>query len=160
MRNGEPPIKRWFHIFIDFIVGLPINRHLWGKNCIDIMVVVNKLNKMVKCIFIDGITAKDAANVFYIHIWKNLDLFTLIIIDWGRTFANYFLEPIITKIRENNKLIICAFNNQVFLNIEQVFLGAVLKAKRIKAGKYIASERSYFFYSSWLVLYIYLRHRY
>ena len=36
---------------------------------------------------------------------------------------------------------------------KQVFLEAVLRAKKIK---YIASERSYPFRSSWLVLYIYL----
>ena len=49
--------------------------------------------------------------------------------------------------------VICVSNKQVFLK-------AVLRVKRIKAGRYIASERSYLFCSSWLVLYIYLRHRY
>ena len=48
---------------------------------------------------------------------------------------------------------ICASNKQVFLE-------AVLKTRRITVRKYIASERNYPFCSSWLVLYIYLRHRY
>ena len=91
------PDKRWFHISIDFIVDLLINRDLWGKDCINIMVIINRLSEMVKCIFMDGIIVKDAAKAFYIHIWKNHDLFSFIISDRGRTFVNYFCDQLITK---------------------------------------------------------------
>ena len=56
------------------------------------MVVINKLNKIVNCIFMDGITTEDAAKAFYIHILKNHDLFNFIIFDWGRTFLKYFRD--------------------------------------------------------------------
>ena len=62
------PDKKWVYISIDFIIDFPVNRDFWGKNCINIMVMVNRLNKMVKYIFMDGITAKDAARGFYIHV--------------------------------------------------------------------------------------------
>ena len=60
------PDRRWVHISIDFIVDFPVSRDFWGKNCINIMVIMDRLSKMVKCIFMDGITAKDAARAFYI----------------------------------------------------------------------------------------------
>ena len=62
------PDKRWVHISIDFIIDFPVNRNFSGKNCIDIMVIMDRLNKMVKCIPMDGITVKNAAKVFYIHV--------------------------------------------------------------------------------------------
>ena len=92
------PDRRWFHISIDFIVDLPINRDLWGKDCINIMVIVDRLSKMVKYIFMDGITVKDAAKTFYIHIWKNHRLFSSIIFDRGRTFVSYFWDQLITRL--------------------------------------------------------------
>ena len=92
------PDRRWSHISIDFIVDLPVNRDLWGKDCINIMVVVNRLSKMVKCIFMDGITAKDAAKAFYIHIWKNHGLPSFIISDRGRTFVSYFWDQLTTRL--------------------------------------------------------------
>ena len=61
------------------------------------MVVVNRLNKMVKCIFMDGITIKDAAKAFYIHIWKNHGLLNFIISDRGRTFVSYFWYQLTTR---------------------------------------------------------------
>ena len=92
------PNKRWFHISIDFIVDLPVSRDLWGRDCINIMVIVNRLSKMVKCIPMDGITAKDAAKAFYTHIWKNHGLPNSIISDRGRTFVSYFWDQLTTRL--------------------------------------------------------------
>ena len=91
------PDRRWSHISIDFIVDLPVNRDLWGRDCINIMVIVDRLSKMVKCILMDGITVKDAAKAFYIHIWKNHGLFNFIISDRGRTFVSYFWDQLISR---------------------------------------------------------------
>ena len=88
------PDKKWAHISIDFIIDLPVNRDFWGRDCIDIMVVVDRLSKMVKCIFIDGITAKDAARAFYIHVWKDHGLPSSIISDRGRPFVSHFWEQL------------------------------------------------------------------
>ena len=62
------------------------------------MVIVDRLSKMVKYIFMDGITVKDAAKTFYIHIWKNDGLFSSIIFDRGRTFVSYFWDQLITRL--------------------------------------------------------------
>ena len=61
------------------------------------MVVIDRLSKMVKCIPMDGITAKDAAKAFYIHIWKNHGLPNFIISDRGRTFVSYFWDQLTTR---------------------------------------------------------------
>ena len=61
------------------------------------MVIVNKLNKIVKCIPINGITVKKAAKAFYTHIWKNHGFFNFIIFDRGRTFINCFWDQLITR---------------------------------------------------------------
>ena len=98
------PDKRWSHISIDFIVDLPVNKDLWGKDCINIMVIINRLNKMVKCISMDGITAKDAAKAFYTHIWKNHGLPNSIISDRGRTFVSYFWDQLTTRLRIKTNL--------------------------------------------------------
>ena len=61
--------------------------------------MVNRLNKMVKCVLMDGITAKDAAKAFYIHVWKNHGLFSFIISDRGRPFVNHFWEQLTTRLK-------------------------------------------------------------
>ena len=68
------------------------------QDCINIMVIADRLSKMVKCIPMDGITAKDAAKVFYIHIWKNHGLLSSIIFDRGRTFVNYFWDQLTARL--------------------------------------------------------------
>ena len=55
------PDKKWVHISIDSIIDFPVKREIWGKICINIMVMANRLNKMIKYIFMDGITTKNAA---------------------------------------------------------------------------------------------------
>ena len=59
---------------------------------------MDRLNKMIKCIFMDGITIKNAAMVFYIHVWKDHGLFNFIISDRGRPFVNYFWEQLIMRL--------------------------------------------------------------
>ena len=92
------PDKRWVHISIDFIIDFPVSRDLWGKDCINIMVIMDRLSKMVKCIPMDGITAKDAARAFYIHVWKDHGLPSSIISYRGRPFVNHFWEQLITRL--------------------------------------------------------------
>ena len=90
--------KRWVHISIDFIIDFPVSRDFWGENCINIMVIMDRLSKMVKCIFMDGITAKDAARVFYIHFLKDHGLPNFIIFDRGRPFVSHFWEQLTTRL--------------------------------------------------------------
>ena len=92
------PDKRWVHISIDFIIDFPVNRDFWGKNCINIIVIMDRLSKIVKFILMDGITANDAAKAFYIHVWKNHGFPNFIIFDRGRPFVNYVWEQLITRL--------------------------------------------------------------
>ena len=92
------PDKKWAHISIDFIIDLPVNRDLWGRDCINIMVIIDRLSKTVKYILMDGITAKDAARAFYIHVWKDHGLPSFIIFDRGRPFVSHFWEQLITRL--------------------------------------------------------------
>ena len=61
------PDRRWVHISIGFIINFPVSRDFWGKNCINIIIIIiiDRLSKMVKCILMDGITVKNAARVFF-----------------------------------------------------------------------------------------------
>ena len=70
----------------------------WGKNCMNIMVIMVRLNTMFKYIFMDGITIKNGAKAFYIHVWKDHDLFNFIISNRGRPFVNHFWEQLITRL--------------------------------------------------------------
>ena len=92
------PDKNGVHILIDFIIDFPVNRDFWGEKCINIMVIMDRLNKMVKCIFTDGIIIKNIARVFYIHVWKDHGLFNFVISNWGRPFVNHFWEQLITRL--------------------------------------------------------------
>ena len=60
------------------------------------MVVINKLNKMVKYIFMDGITAKKNKTFLYSRL-ENSRFFYSIIFDRGRIFVNHLWEQLITK---------------------------------------------------------------
>ena len=59
---------------------------------------MDRLSKMVKCIFMDGITAKDAARAFYIHVWKDHGLPNFIISDRGRPFVYHLWEQSTTRL--------------------------------------------------------------
>ena len=54
------------------------------------MIVTDRLTKMVKYILMDGITAEDTAKAFYLHIWKDYNLLSSIVTDWGTQFNNHF----------------------------------------------------------------------
>ena len=60
---------------------------------------MERLNKIVKCIPMDGMTIKNAAKVFYIHVWKNHGLFNFIISNQERPFVNHFWEQLITTLK-------------------------------------------------------------
>ena len=94
------PDKKWVHISIDFTIDFAVNPDfLKKKNCINTMVIMDRLNKMVKCIFMDGLTIKSSARAFYIHVWKNYGLLKFIISNLGRPVVNHFWEQLITKLR-------------------------------------------------------------
>ena len=63
------------------------------------MVMVNRLNKIIKYIFINVITAKDAVKTFYSHVWKDHGLFNFIIFGRGRPFVSHFWEHLITRVK-------------------------------------------------------------
>ena len=80
-------------------MDFPVSRVFWGKDCINIMVIVDRSSKMVKCILMDWITVKDVARAFYIHVWKDHGLPNFIFSNWGRPFVSSFWEQLITMLR-------------------------------------------------------------
>ena len=58
------------------------------------------------------------------------------------------------------RFLITGILKAICLSNKQVFLETVLRAIKIKSGKYIASEHNYCFNFSWLVVIIDLKHKY
>ena len=62
--------------------------------------------------------------------------------------------------KENPKSYITGILEDIYASNKQVFLEAVLRARRIRVGRYIANERNYPFCFSWFVSYIYFKYKY
>ena len=60
--------RRWAYISIDFITGLSLSNDYYGRKCVNILVIIDRLIKMIKYILINGIIAKDIAKVFYLYV--------------------------------------------------------------------------------------------
>ena len=92
------PERRWAHISIDFVVGLPLSNDYYGRKCINIMVVTDRLTKMVKYIPMDGISAEDTAKAFYLYIWKDYGFPISITSDRGTQFENHFWNELCQRV--------------------------------------------------------------
>ena len=93
------PNRKWVHISIGFMIDFPVNSDFWGEDFINIMVIINRMNQIVKCIFMDRITIENSARGFYIHVLKNHGLFNFIISNWIRPLVNHFCEQSTTRLR-------------------------------------------------------------
>ena len=68
---------------MDFVVALPSSEDYFGRQCSNILVVVDRLTKRKVYIPIDSITAEDTALAFYTFVWKDYSLLSSIITDRG-----------------------------------------------------------------------------
>ena len=92
------PERRWAHISMDFVVSLPLSSDYYGQKCVNMLVVTDRLTKMVKYIPMDGITAEDTAKAFYLHVWKDHGLPATIVTDRGTQFESHFWDQLCERI--------------------------------------------------------------
>ena len=92
------PERRWTDISIDFVVALPPSKNLWGVECKNIMVVVDRLSKDVYYEPIDDLTFAGVAKVYYTNIWKHTGLPSTIVSDRGTQFVNDFWDELCKRL--------------------------------------------------------------
>ena len=92
------PERRWAYISIDFVIGLPLSHDYYGRKCINIVVVTDRLAKMVKYTPMDGNTAENNAKAFYLHIWKDHGFPISITTDRGTQFDNHFWDELCQRV--------------------------------------------------------------
>ena len=68
---------------MDFVVNLPLSIDHYNQECVNILVVTDRLTKKVKYILMNGITAEDTARAFFLYVWKDYGLPTNFITDRG-----------------------------------------------------------------------------
>ena len=66
---------------MNYIINLFFNKNHFDRKCINILIVIDRLIKMIKYIFINKIDVIFTARVFYLWIWKNYDFLMIIISD-------------------------------------------------------------------------------
>ena len=66
---------------MNYIINLLFNKNYFDRNYINILIVIDRLIKMIKYIFINKIDVIFTTRVFYLWIWKNYDFSTIIISD-------------------------------------------------------------------------------
>ena len=93
------PQRRWAHISMDFVVALPLSIDHYGQECVNILVITDRLTKMVKYIPMDGITAEDTARAFYLNVWKDHGLPCDFITDRGTQFESHFWHELCNRCR-------------------------------------------------------------
>lgn len=86
----EIPNRRWAHLSMDFIVGLPVSKDHFGRRCTNILVVTDRLTKMVRYIPMDKMDALSTARAFYLWIWKDFGFPLTTISDRGTQFVSDF----------------------------------------------------------------------
>ena len=91
--------RRWIDIFIDFITMLSLNKNLWNVKCKNIMIVVDRLFKDVYYESIDDFIFVEIVKVYYINIWKHIDLFNIIVSNRDIQFVNDFWNELCKRLK-------------------------------------------------------------
>lgn len=84
------PSRRWRDLSMDFVVDLPVSLDITGRQCKNILVVVDRLTKMKHFLPCDSMTAESVADMFYHHIWKLHGLPSTVVSDRGPQFVSTF----------------------------------------------------------------------
>jgi hypothetical protein len=99
LRPLPVPSQRWKDISIDFVVDLPES-----DGCTNVMVVVDRLTKMVHYIPCSSIKAPDVAQLFLTHVWKLHGLPDTIISDRGSQFVSAFWDELMKRLKIEARL--------------------------------------------------------
>ena len=75
---------------MDFVIGLPLSKDYYSRECVNILIITDRLTKMIKYIPMDEITAEETAKAFYLHVWKDHGLPSSIISNRGTQFESHF----------------------------------------------------------------------
>ena len=92
------PKRKWIDIFIDFVMTLPLSKNLWNVKCKNIMIVVDRLFKDVYYESIDDLILVEIVKVYYINIWKYIDLFNIIVSNRDTQFVNDFWNELCKRL--------------------------------------------------------------
>ena len=95
--------RRWRHLSLDFIVGLPPS-DLNGQRCENILVVVDRLTKMAHVIPCGDMSADATAFLFYQHIWRLHGLPDTIVSDRGTQFTSQFWSHLCKRLKIKSHL--------------------------------------------------------
>jgi hypothetical protein len=93
------PDRRWKHISVDFVTGLPDSR---GRT--NIMVVVCRLCKKAHFIGCKDIETLTVARLFMKHIWKHHGLPDSVISDRGSQFISAFWDELTRQLKIRSRL--------------------------------------------------------
>ena len=99
LRPLPVPEVRWQDISIDFIVKLPKSKNIWGVECENMMVVVDRLSKQTHIEPIDELTPERVAQVFYNIPWRIHGLPESIVSDRGTQFVSHFWKQLTCRLR-------------------------------------------------------------
>ena len=107
LKTLEVPQRRWKDISIDFVTGLPTS-----KECTAILVVVDRLSKMVHFIATtETLTAGGLAALFRDHIWRLHGIPSSITSDRGSLFTSEFWKHL-SQLLETKRNLSTAFRPQ------------------------------------------------
>ena len=90
--------RRWRHLSMDFIVGLPPSV-LNGQVCENILVVVDRLTKMTHVVPCNDMSADATAALFYQHVWRLHGLPDTIVSDRGAQFTSQFWSHLCRRLK-------------------------------------------------------------
>ena len=90
--------RRWRHLSMDFVVGLPPSM-VNGQLCENILVFVDRLTKMTHVIPCSDMSADATAALFYQHIWRLHGLPDTIVSDRGTQFTSQFWSHLCHRLK-------------------------------------------------------------
>ena len=67
-----------------------MSKDYYKKKCVNIIIITDRLIKMIKYILMDDIIVEDIAKAFYLYIWKDYDLPSSVVTDRETQFNNHF----------------------------------------------------------------------
>ena len=116
--------RRWIDIFIDFVMTLFFSKNLWDVKCKNIMIVVDRLFKNVYYESIDDLIFVEIVKIYYINIWKHIDLFNIIVSNRDIQFVNDFWNELCKRLNIT-VFLFTAYHSQIDDQIEIV--NAIMK---------------------------------
>ena len=91
--------RRWNDVLINFVVRLSLSKNSWKINCENMMIITNRLSKIIHVKFINELISQNVIKIYYIYVWKYYDLFKIIIINRETQFVNHFWDELCHRLK-------------------------------------------------------------